>query len=357
LPIFGHDNLCPIDKKIGLNMNVKMILLSSAAALAAISGAHAADAIVAAEPEAVEYVRVCDAYGTGYFYIPGTETCLSIGGYIRTEARYGRIRNGGYSYNLWTRGQVTFSAKSDTEYGPLTGVMTLRSNAENSSSSATFLQEAYIDIAGLRAGLQYDWWDNDLSGETDTVASNSTVHNSIRYMYQTPNFSAGVAVDELEEAYTTKLGETPNNLGVEGQLFGKAGAISGYLLAGYDTDTSEVAIRAIGYADIGPGQLGVYGVWASGVNYYYEESEWTVGAQYAVKLTDKLTVTPGVQYFHNLLNKTNRDFSGDNDSWKAGVTIDYKIATNLTTKLSVQYTDPDNAEDQIGGFLRLQRSF
>jgi hypothetical protein len=24
----------------------------------------------------VEYVRVCDAYGTGYFYIPGTETCV-----------------------------------------------------------------------------------------------------------------------------------------------------------------------------------------------------------------------------------------------------------------------------------------
>lgn len=25
----------------------------------------------------VEYVRVCDAYGTGFFYIPGTETCIN----------------------------------------------------------------------------------------------------------------------------------------------------------------------------------------------------------------------------------------------------------------------------------------
>lgn len=52
-------------------MNIRTILFASVAALAAASGARAADAIVAAEPEPVEYVRVCDAYGTGYFYIPG----------------------------------------------------------------------------------------------------------------------------------------------------------------------------------------------------------------------------------------------------------------------------------------------
>ncbi len=59
-------------------MNIKSLLIGSAAALAAVSGAHAADAIVAAEPEPLEYVRVCDAFGTGFFYIPGTETCLKF---------------------------------------------------------------------------------------------------------------------------------------------------------------------------------------------------------------------------------------------------------------------------------------
>ena len=57
-------------------------------ALAAASGAHAADAIVAAEPEPLEYVRICDAYGVGYFYIPGTDTCLKIGGQVRTEGEW-----------------------------------------------------------------------------------------------------------------------------------------------------------------------------------------------------------------------------------------------------------------------------
>lgn len=27
-----------------------------------------------------EYVRVCSTYGEGFFYIPGTETCLKRGG-------------------------------------------------------------------------------------------------------------------------------------------------------------------------------------------------------------------------------------------------------------------------------------
>lgn len=30
------------------------------------------------EPQVAEYVRICDAFGTGYFYIPGTRTCLNL---------------------------------------------------------------------------------------------------------------------------------------------------------------------------------------------------------------------------------------------------------------------------------------
>jgi len=35
----------------------------------------------------IEYVRICDAYGAGFFYIPGTETCLRIGGLVLGEFR------------------------------------------------------------------------------------------------------------------------------------------------------------------------------------------------------------------------------------------------------------------------------
>lgn len=341
-------------------MSIRTILLGTLAAAGAVPAAHAADAIVAAEPEAVEYLRVCDAYGKGFFYIPGTETCLSIGGYIRIEERFGRNRSGTSDWSSWTRGHVTLSSKSETEYGTLSGVITLRTNAENASNQTALLQEGYIDIAGLRVGMQYSWWDNDRSigtGETDVISSNQTIHNSVRYMYETPDFSAGVSVDELEDAYRTKPGEGPNNVGISGQLYGKAGGVSGYLLASYDTDTEEEAVRGIVFADLGPGQLGLYGLWASGANYYYEESEWSLGAQYVWKATDKLSIIPGYQYFSKISSlDSDGDFTGG-DAWRAGVTVDYKVATNLLTKLSVQYYDPDNAAEQIQGFLRFQRTF
>ena len=35
----------------------------------------------------IEYVRICDAYGSGFFYIPGTDTCLRVGGTVVGEYR------------------------------------------------------------------------------------------------------------------------------------------------------------------------------------------------------------------------------------------------------------------------------
>ncbi len=64
-------------------MKMKSVLLGSAAVLAAIAGAQAADLPVKAK--AVEYVKVCSLYGAGFYYIPGTDTCIKIGGYARTE--------------------------------------------------------------------------------------------------------------------------------------------------------------------------------------------------------------------------------------------------------------------------------
>jgi len=47
------------------------------------SGAQAADLPVKAK--AVEYVRICSLYGAGFYYIPGTDTCIKLGGYLRVE--------------------------------------------------------------------------------------------------------------------------------------------------------------------------------------------------------------------------------------------------------------------------------
>ncbi|MDM9621807.1 porin [Rhizobium sp. S96] len=341
-------------------MNIRMVMLTSAAALAALSSpVFAADAIVAAEPEPVEYVRVCDAYGTGYFYIPGTETCLKIGGYLRFEVYGGPDQKGTSDWNARTRAQVQFTAKSDTEYGPLTGVIVLRNNGDNTSTETT-LDSAYIDVAGIRAGLFYSWWDDDLSGETDVLSSHQTLHNSIRYQYESGDFYAGVSVDELEDGYY-KPGENANNVGVAVGLGGKAGIFSYQLIGSYDTDNEEGAVRGIGYVEVGPGTIGLAAAWASGRNSYYDQSEWTVAAEYALKATDKVTITPAAQYFGNYVTDTDSatptSFKGLGDAWAVGVTVDYQIVDNLYAKATVNYTDPDDANEVTSGFFRLQRAF
>src|SRR5262249_38438448 len=65
---------------------VKTLLLGTAAGLVAVAGAQAADLPVKAKP--VQYVKICSLYGDGFYYIPGTDTCLKMGGYLRVQAEY-----------------------------------------------------------------------------------------------------------------------------------------------------------------------------------------------------------------------------------------------------------------------------
>ena len=67
-------------------MTVRTLLLGTAAGLVAVSGAQAADMPVKAAP--VQYVKICSLYGDGFYYIPGTDTCLKMGGYLRVQAEY-----------------------------------------------------------------------------------------------------------------------------------------------------------------------------------------------------------------------------------------------------------------------------
>ena len=60
---------------------VKSLLLGTAAGLVAMTGAQAADLPVKAKP--VQYVKICSLYGAGFYYIPGTDMCLKIGGWVR----------------------------------------------------------------------------------------------------------------------------------------------------------------------------------------------------------------------------------------------------------------------------------
>ncbi len=65
---------------------VKSLLLGSAAGLVVVAGAQAADLPVKAAP--VQYVKICTLYGDGFYYIPGSDTCIRFSGYIRADYGY-----------------------------------------------------------------------------------------------------------------------------------------------------------------------------------------------------------------------------------------------------------------------------
>ncbi len=145
---------------------VKSLLLGTAAGLAAAAGAQAAD-LPFRKAAPVEYVRVCDWTGAGFFYIPGTDTCLKVGGFARVEYGFveptktfypnsfnsgllggarntapgsflpGRIRS---SSGFFVRGRIEVDARTQTAYGQLRGFVRYQSDryGGNYNSNATF---------------------------------------------------------------------------------------------------------------------------------------------------------------------------------------------------------------------------
>ena len=74
---------------------IKSLVLGSAAGLIAMSGAQAADLPVKAK--AVEYVRICSLYGAGFYYMPGTDTCIKFGCYLRADTILGSNNDYGFA--------------------------------------------------------------------------------------------------------------------------------------------------------------------------------------------------------------------------------------------------------------------
>ena len=143
---------------------IKSLLLGAAAGLAATAGVQAADMPVKAK--AVEYVKICSAYGAGFYYIPGTDICLRVGGYVYLETgvkgnnAVANIYNGtpgpinsDYNYMNWrTSARVNLDARQNTAYGTLRAFMSTGGNFNANHTNITSWDAAYIQFAGFTWG-------------------------------------------------------------------------------------------------------------------------------------------------------------------------------------------------------------
>ena len=319
-------------------MKLKSLLLGSAAALVAVSGARAADAIIA-EPEPVEYVRVCDAYGAGFFYIPGTETCLKIGGYVRYDVN---IDANGWTKN--TRGQLTVDARSDTEWGTLRGYMAYQGNSngtrgDGANNANVTLDAAYIELGGLHIGYSDNAFDGDIAGEFDSLGGAKM--NRIAYTFASNGFDATVSIDDDDNADFT-----PN---VSANAGFSAGPVGVRLFAAYDNNASAFAIKGRVTADVVEGgKFSLAAVYGDAASYVWGDSQWAIAASYSQKVTDTVAVTVGGQYWGDVA------WVAGADDWAIGGHVDWTPVTNFLVRGAIQYRDSTNAAT---GYIRFQRSF
>ena len=142
---------------------VKSLILGSAAGLVAMSGAQAADLPVKAK--AVEYVRICSLYGAGFYYIPGTDTCIKLSGYLRMDVAVntnsddtGNTNGAGGAQNRFTnaftwrsREDLSIDTRTATEYGVV---------------------RTFFDAT-------FSWTDDTWSGNPNAAAAGSTVYSAL----------------------------------------------------------------------------------------------------------------------------------------------------------------------------------
>ncbi|KAB0679914.1 porin [Aureimonas leprariae] len=208
-------------------MNIKGLLLGSAAAFVAVTGAKAADApVTMVEPEPVEYVRVCDVYGTGFFYIPGTETCLKIGGYVRMRVNAAGDLGGvadnfngdngvrspdlddndrEYNVTTQTRARLDVDAREETELGTLRAFMRLQATNTGGGSNQGYgtsnndvgIDQAIIQLGGLTVGkIDSLFAENDGLYTDNDWSVGDISNNQVRYTFATNGFTIAGSIED-----------------------------------------------------------------------------------------------------------------------------------------------------------------
>jgi hypothetical protein len=205
--------------------------------------AHARVTGFRARPDAqsLQYVKICSLYGAGFYYIPGTDMCLKIGGWVRFEAANpvgGNISlgafNGGYNNratqnSTWrARGYITADARNQTEYGTVRSYIAVGVNTNSVGLDNTANQfsanRAFIQWAGFTFGLAQSFFDfysvPAISFNGDYPASD-TGDPGWEVAAYTAQFGNGLsATISAEQRRTTQLVDVLNATTLNGGVIG-----------------------------------------------------------------------------------------------------------------------------------------
>jgi Porin subfamily len=187
----------------------KRLLLGSAAGLIAVGGAQSAELPVKAAP--VQYVKICTLYGEGFYYIPGSDTCLRLGGYVRAEYGWNLVGARTPAYcgtqgaqdrtvsQLSTRNRlaVQMDTRTQTQYGTLRTFTSLFMQSEDQVFSFT-AQRAFIQWLGFTFGhaqsFQDTWAITDAYHLAQQQNNSDTGANGINQIAYTMELGNGMTL-------------------------------------------------------------------------------------------------------------------------------------------------------------------
>jgi len=233
----------------------KSLMLGSAAALVAVAGASAAD-LPSKKAAPAQYVKICDAAGAGYFYIPGSDTCLKISGYAELQLVMGnvgdtyavnpaapvigsKVKRNNPSFGLDS--EIVLEAKTKTSYGDL---YTKVAYEAPNGAGAAYIDRAYVQWAGLTAGKYTTFMNFGMGGLYHGFGTNDYGTNLLAYtasfgggfsatlsMEDSSVSRTGVVSDSVASALLVNNGtRTPDFVGqlAIAQGWGSAGIAAGY---------------------------------------------------------------------------------------------------------------------------------
>jgi hypothetical protein len=214
------------------------LLLGGAASLFVAASAQAADLPVKAKP--VQYVKLCSLYGDGFYYIPGSDTCLKIGGYVRADIGINAAggRTTPFSGTLGAedrtisgistryRANLAFDTRTESQYGTIRTLTSIHFQNQDQTESFN-LSRAFIQFSGFTVGRYQsfsDTWSLDAAWHYATQANQSDTGangvNGLAYTFDLGNGAVlNFGVDErrtkslsnLSSGAALKVGADPVN--------------------------------------------------------------------------------------------------------------------------------------------------
>jgi len=396
-------------------MKLKTLFLGTAAAFAVSGGAQAADLALAVEP--IDYVKVCDAFGTGYYYIPGTDTCLKVGGYLQLDVWFYSGQNdyvGDYfnvaqtltgsttdpsnplsnvqgtvagqlyalddysqAWEMKTEAGVNFTSKSMGDLGPIVTNLNFVVNSNNFDGQVGTDKQVRFDGGyGAIGPMMFGW-----TASTFDVGGGYTYDGAVRSDKKVDQFRLSYLMGTwgimlgVEDPRDRSAGPTNATGDYPDIVLALTGGLGGFdmKLAGQVSDQADGT--AWGIAGAVEGNVGgafkikAAGAYSDGAksltggsncNQTYSNNKWhscSDGEWWSAFISGSFALSGNMDVAATASWQDTADNRKKMGTFVGALGVYYHPTSNSEIGAELLYTDPEAGNDILGGHLRWKTSF